>query len=90
MVFDKLAMTGEEEDMKTTSKAADLKYSMPQWCPSGLTRSQKRKLQRLRAKETTEKEVQTKGRRSKSNDHKNRGQNNSCTAFCRYGGQSGC
>jgi hypothetical protein len=29
---------------------------MPRWCPSGLTRSQKRKLQRLRAKESQERE----------------------------------
>jgi hypothetical protein len=27
---------------------------MPRWCPAGLTRSQKRKLQRLRAKENQE------------------------------------
>jgi hypothetical protein len=31
---------------------------MPRWCPSGLTRSQKQKLQRLRAKESKEKEVE--------------------------------
>ena len=31
---------------------------MPRWCPSGLTRSQKRKLQRLRAKENQEKEAE--------------------------------
>jgi hypothetical protein len=39
-------------------KIADPKYSMPRWCPSGLTRSQKRKLQRLRAKENLEKEAE--------------------------------
>jgi hypothetical protein len=39
-------------------KIADPKYSMPQWCPSGLTQSQKRKLQRLRAKENQEKEAE--------------------------------
>ena len=27
------------------------KYSQPRWCPSGLTRTQKRKLQRLRCQE---------------------------------------
>jgi hypothetical protein len=31
---------------------------MPQWCPSGLTHSQKRKLQRLRAKEKKEQEAE--------------------------------
>jgi hypothetical protein len=31
---------------------------MPRWCPSGLTRSQKRKLQRLIAKESQEKEAE--------------------------------
>jgi hypothetical protein len=37
------------------NKTADSKYSRPRWCPSGLTRSQKRKLQRLKAKENQEK-----------------------------------
>jgi hypothetical protein len=41
-----------------TIKTADPKYSMPRWCPAGLTRSQKRKLQRLRAKESQEKEAE--------------------------------
>jgi hypothetical protein len=45
---------GKKEDT-TASKTADPKYSMPRWCPSGLTRLQKRKLQRLRAKESQEK-----------------------------------
>jgi hypothetical protein len=31
---------------------------MPRWCPAGLKRSQKRKLQRLRAKESQEKEAE--------------------------------
>jgi hypothetical protein len=31
---------------------------MPRWCPAGLTRSQKRKLQRLKAKEGQEKEAE--------------------------------
>jgi hypothetical protein len=39
-------------------KTADPKYSMPRWCPTGLTRSQKRKLQRLRAKGNQEKEAE--------------------------------
>jgi hypothetical protein len=57
MIFGKLANTTKKEDMATI-KTADPKYSMPQWCPAGLTRSQKRKLQRLRAKESQEKEAE--------------------------------
>jgi hypothetical protein len=49
MIFGESANTTEKEDMATI-KTADPKYSMPRWCPAGLTRSQKRKLQRLRAK----------------------------------------
>src|SRR5690348_13506915 len=51
------ANTNKTEDMAAI-KTDDPKYSMPRWCPSGLTRSQKRKLQRLRAKENQEKEAE--------------------------------
>jgi hypothetical protein len=44
MIFGKSASTSKEGDM-TAIKTADPKYSMPRWCPSGLTRSQKQKLQ---------------------------------------------
>jgi hypothetical protein len=54
MVFGESANTTKKEDT-TTIKTADPKYFMPRWCPAGLTRSQKRKLQRLRAKENQEK-----------------------------------
>jgi hypothetical protein len=57
MIFGESANTTKKEDMATI-KAADPKYSMPRWCPAGLTRSQKRKLQRLRAKESQEKEAE--------------------------------
>jgi hypothetical protein len=57
MIFGELANTTKQEDMSTI-KTADPKYSMPRWCPAGLTRSQKRKLQRLRAKENQEKEAE--------------------------------
>jgi hypothetical protein len=57
MIFGKSASTSKEGDT-TAIKTADPKYSMPRWCPSGLTRPQKRKLQRLRAKESKEKEVE--------------------------------
>jgi hypothetical protein len=56
MIFGESANTTKKEDT-TTIKTADPKYFMPRWCPAGLTRSQKRKLQRLRAKENQEKEA---------------------------------
>jgi hypothetical protein len=55
--FGESANTTKKEDTATI-KTADPKYSMPRWCPAGLTRSQKRKLQRLRAKESQEKEAE--------------------------------
>jgi hypothetical protein len=57
MIFGESANTTKKEDT-TTIKTADPKYSMPRWCPTGLTRSQKRKLQRLKAKENQEKEAE--------------------------------
>jgi hypothetical protein len=56
MIFGESAKT-TKKDMATI-KTADPKYSMPRWCPVGLTRSQKRKLQRLRAKESQEKDAE--------------------------------
>jgi hypothetical protein len=55
MIFGESANTTKKEDTATI-KTADPKYSMPRWCPAGLTWSQKRKLQHLRAKENQEKE----------------------------------
>jgi hypothetical protein len=40
MIFGESADTSKKEDM-TVNKTIDPKYSMPRWCPSGLTRSQK-------------------------------------------------
>jgi hypothetical protein len=57
MIFGESDNTNKKEGM-TINKTADPKYFMPRWCPSGLTRSQKRKLQRLRAKENREKEAE--------------------------------
>jgi hypothetical protein len=57
MIFDESASTNKKENM-TVNKTINPKYSMLRWCPSGLTRSQKRKLQRLRAKEIKEKEAE--------------------------------
>jgi hypothetical protein len=57
MIFGESANTNKTEDT-TVFKIADPKYSLPRWCPAGLTRSQKQKLQRLRAKENQEKEAE--------------------------------
>jgi hypothetical protein len=56
MIFGESTNTNKKEGT-TVNKTADPKYSMPRWCLSGLTRSQMRKLQRLRAKENQEKET---------------------------------
>ena len=42
-----------DHDAGSSKSAAD-KYHQPRWCPSGLTHTQKRKLQRLRNKEKKE------------------------------------
>jgi hypothetical protein len=44
IIFEKSTKTNEEKDTGATGKAVNPKYSMPRWCPSGLTRSQKHKL----------------------------------------------
>jgi hypothetical protein len=56
IIFDESANTTKKDT--ATNKIVDPKYSMPRWCPAGLTRSQKRKLQRLRAKESQEKKAE--------------------------------
>jgi hypothetical protein len=43
MIVGESANTNKKEGT-TVNKTGDPKYSMPRWCPSGLTRSQKRKL----------------------------------------------
>jgi hypothetical protein len=57
MIFGESANTNKKEGT-AVNKTADPKYSMPRCCPSGLTRSQKRKLQRLRAKENQKKKAE--------------------------------
>jgi hypothetical protein len=57
MIFGESANINKKEDTSAI-KIVDPKYSMPRWCPSGLTRSQKQKLQRLRAKENQENEAE--------------------------------
>jgi len=36
----------------------DLKYLQPKWCPSGLSHTQKRRLQRMRKKESMEQQAE--------------------------------
>ena len=43
----------DEKDAKQDSK-----YLQPRWCPSGLTHTQKRRLQRMRKKEAMEQQVE--------------------------------
>jgi hypothetical protein len=50
MIFGESANTTKKEDT-TTIKTVGPKYFMPRWCPAGLTRSQKRKLQCLSKRE---------------------------------------
>jgi hypothetical protein len=57
MIFGESANTNEKKGT-AVNKTADPKYSMPRWCPSGLTQSQKQKLQRLKVKENKEKEAE--------------------------------
>ena len=45
-------------DHEASSSSAADKYHQPRWCPSGLTHTQKRKLQRLRNKEKKEREAE--------------------------------
>ena len=40
------------------SKEQDSKYLQPRWCPSGLSHTQKRRLQRMRKKEAMEQQVE--------------------------------
>ena len=40
------------------SKEQDSKYLQPRWCPSGLSLTQKRRLQRMRKKEAMEQQVE--------------------------------
>ena len=46
--------------IKADEKGAkqDLKYLQPKWCPSGLSHTQKRRLQRMRKKKFTKQQVE--------------------------------
>jgi hypothetical protein len=54
-VMEDVAPDHEEEK---ANKVVDFKYLQPRWCPPGLTRTQKQKLQRLRLAEMREKELE--------------------------------
>jgi len=53
-------------DHKASSSSSTSRYFQPRWCPPGLTRTQRRKLQRLRAQE---KELEFKRLRDKQFNH---------------------
>ena len=53
-------------DHEASSSNSISKYFQPRWCPSGLTRTQRRKLQCLRAQE---KEQEFKRMRDKQSNH---------------------
>ena len=59
MVFGKSAQTDSQKcvlanDHEASSSSSASKYHQPRWCPSGLSHSQKRRLQRLRRQEKKE------------------------------------
>jgi hypothetical protein len=45
-------------DHEASGSGFNSKYFLPRWCPPGLTRTQRRKLQRLRFQEKREKELE--------------------------------
>jgi hypothetical protein len=45
-------------DHEASGSSSNSKYFLPRWCPLGLTRTQRRKLQRLRFQEKREKELE--------------------------------
>ena len=45
-------------DHEASGSGSNSKYFLPRWCPPGLTRTQRRKLQRLRFRENKEKELE--------------------------------
>jgi len=62
MVFDKSVNPSiqrpiMDNDHEASSSSSTSKYFQPRWCPPGLTHTQRRKLQRLRAQEKKEKEL---------------------------------
>ena len=63
MVFGKSAQIDSQKrvlsnDHEASSSGSASKYHQPRWCPSGLSHSQKRRLQRLRCQEQKEQEAE--------------------------------
>ena len=63
MMFGKSAQTDSQKrvlanDHEASSSGSANKYHQPRWCPSGLSHSQKRRLQRLRRQEQKEQEAE--------------------------------
>jgi hypothetical protein len=46
------------DDHEASRSSSNSKYFLPRWCPPGSTRTQRRKLQRLRFQEKREKEIE--------------------------------
>ena len=53
-------MANDHDVSTRKAKTRDPKYTQPQWCPPGLTRTQKRRLQRLRNHEKEEQQEEKK------------------------------
>ena len=51
-------MANDHEASTSKAKSRDPKYTQPKWCPSGLTKAQKRRLQRMRSHEKEEQEAE--------------------------------
>jgi len=57
-VVQKGPMANDNEASTSKAKSRDPKYTQPKWCPSGLTKVQKRRLQCLRSHEKVEQEAE--------------------------------
>ena len=51
-------MANDHEASIIKAKSRDPKYTQPKWCPSGLTKAQKRRLQRMRSQQTAEQKAE--------------------------------
>ena len=52
------SMANDHEASTSKAKSRDPKYTQPRWCPFGLTKAQKRRLQRMRSHEKEEQEAE--------------------------------
>jgi hypothetical protein len=58
VVTSTLGMFAAANDHEASGSGSNFKYFLPRWCPPGLTRTQRRKLQHLRFQEKREKELE--------------------------------